>query len=161
MEEAVAAVKRLIGLVKPGGWIQLVDGSVITGGLAAEDKAMVKLLKVTRQCLARVGLNATLGASAAEILKKAGDGLLQNLGQRQGISILGKGATSEELEEMGYEQLKGLHNACVSLLKGMPEEQRPMTLEQLQEFLPNLLREAQDGQSQMTWYAAWGQRKLI
>jgi hypothetical protein len=158
MEGAVAAVKRLVGLIKPGGWIQLVDGSVIAGNIAEGDKAFVKLLKVIWRALTRIGMNPTLGASTAEILRRAGEGSLQNLGEKQGVSVLGKGAATAELEEMGYEQLRGLHNACMSLLKGMPEEERPITLEQLEGLLTDLLREAEDGDSQMTWYAAWGQK---
>ncbi|KAM0251444.1 hypothetical protein ACHAQJ_008195 [Trichoderma viride] len=158
MEGAVAAVKRFIGLIKPGGWIQLVDGSVMTGELAEGDKAVVKLLKVTGWALTRLGLNPTLGASTAEILRRAGEGSLQNLGERQGVSALGKGAATAELEEMGYEQLRGLHNACMSLLKGMPQEERPITVENFEGLLTDLLREAREGDSQMTWYAAWGQK---
>lgn len=158
MERAVEAVRRFIGLIKPGGWIQLVDGTLTTGEIAEGDKAIVRLFKVLGQCVARRGMDIKLGVSTAEILRRAGEGLLQNLGERQGVSILGKGAASVELEEMGYEELKGIHSGCMAILRGMPEEERPMALEQVEGLLPDVLREAQAGECQMTWYAAWGQK---
>ncbi|UKZ83280.1 hypothetical protein TrVFT333_011087 [Trichoderma virens FT-333] len=158
MERAVESVRRFIGLIKPGGWIQIVDGTLITGEMAEGDKAFAKLFKVLTQCMVGVGLDVTLGISTAEILKRAGDGLLRNIGEKQGVSPLGKGAASKELEEMGYEELRGIHSGCVLVLKGMSEEERPIALEEVEGLLPEILREAQAGECQMRWYAAWGQK---
>lgn len=157
-ERAVEVVRRLIGLTKPGGWIQVVDGALMTGEIAEGDKAVVKLFKLLSQLLIRIGMSITLGVLTADILKEAGEGLLRNIGERQGVSALGKGAASEELEEMGYAELTGIHHGLVLILKGLPEEERPVTLEQAEGLLPEVLREAQAGECEMTWYAAWGQR---
>ncbi|KAL6901131.1 hypothetical protein GGI43DRAFT_433868 [Trichoderma evansii] len=157
-ERAVEAVRRLIGLTKPGGWIQVVDGALMIGEIAEGDKAIVKLFKLLGQVLVRVGMSIRLGVLTAEILKEAGEGLLHNLGERQGVSALGKGAASEELEEMGYAELTGIHRSFMLILEGMPEEERPMTLEQAEGLLPEILKEAQAGECEMTWYAAWGQK---
>ncbi|KAK4072274.1 hypothetical protein Trihar35433_4338 [Trichoderma harzianum] len=158
MERAVETVRRLIELIKPGGWIQLVDGALIENKIAEDDKAWVKRFKVLSQCVSLVGLDTTLGVSTAEILKRAGEGLLRNIGEKQGVSPLGKGASSKELEELGYVELKGMHSGCVTMLKGMPEDKRPMALEQVEGLLPEVLREAQAGECEMKWYAAWGQK---
>ncbi|KAL7948847.1 hypothetical protein V8C42DRAFT_312489 [Trichoderma barbatum] len=158
MERAVESVRRLIGLVKPGGWIQLVDGTLLTGEIEEADKAFVKMLKVIAQCLARLGVDIKLGVSAAEVLRRAGEGLLHNISEKKGVSALGKGANSEELEESGYEELKGMHSGCVLMLQRMPEEERPMAVEEAEGLLPEVLGEAQAGECQMRWYAAWGQK---
>ncbi|KAL7954465.1 hypothetical protein V8C34DRAFT_319825 [Trichoderma compactum] len=148
MERAVETARRFIELIKPGGWIQLVD----------DDKAWVKLFNVLSQCVTLVGLDTSLGVSTADILKRAGEGLLRNIGEKQGVSPLGKGAASKELEELGYVELKGMRNGCVTMLKEMPKDKRPMALEQVEELLPGVLREAQAGECEMKWYAAWGQK---
>ncbi|KAL7936567.1 hypothetical protein V8C35DRAFT_332901 [Trichoderma chlorosporum] len=158
MNQAIEAVRRLIELLKPGGWIQIVDGTLITGEIVEGDKAVVKLFKVLTQCVVRVGLDTTVGRSTADILKRAGEGLLKNIGEKQSVSPLGKGAVSKELEEMGYVELKGIHDGCVTMVKGMPKEERPMDLGQLESLLPEVLKEAQAGECEMTWYAAWGQK---
>ncbi|KAK4071386.1 uncharacterized protein Triagg1_6047 [Trichoderma aggressivum f. europaeum] len=158
MERAVETVRRYIDLLKPGGWIQLVDGTLIDEPMAEDDKAWVKMMKVLKQCVALVGLDTTLGVSTADILKNAGEGLLRNIGEKQGVSPLGKGAASQELEELGYVELKGMHSGCVTMLKEMPKDKRPMAPEQVEGLLPEVLREAQAGECEMRWYAAWGQK---
>ncbi|KAL7823177.1 hypothetical protein V8C26DRAFT_435428 [Trichoderma gracile] len=158
MERAVDAVRRLIALLKPGGWIQIVDTTLPLGEVEEGDKAFVKLLKLIAWSAARLGLNLTLSKSTTEILKRAGDGVLRNIGERQSVSILGKGADSKELEEMGYEELEGMHRAAIMHLQDMPEEERPMTFEELEMLWREVLREAEAGECSMPWYAAWGQK---
>ncbi|KAL7913954.1 hypothetical protein GGI35DRAFT_475795 [Trichoderma velutinum] len=158
MKRAVETVRRYIELIKPGGWIQLVDGALIDNEISENDKAWVKMFKVLSQCVTLVGMDTKLGVAAAEILKRAGEGLLHNLGEKQGVSPLGKGAASKELEELGYVELKGMHSGCLTLVKGVPEDKRPMTLEQIEGLLPEILKEAQAGECEMKWYAAWGQK---
>ncbi|KAL6856543.1 hypothetical protein J3F83DRAFT_769709 [Trichoderma novae-zelandiae] len=158
MDRAVDTVRRLIALLKPGGWIQLVDGCVMRGEIEEGDKPFAKLLKLIGLCTARLGMDTTLGGSTAEILKRAGEGVLRDMGERHGVSVLGKGAASKELEEMGYEEVKDIHGVAVRLLQNMPEEERPMTLEQVEKLGREVLREADAGECTMTWYAAWGQK---
>ncbi|KAH8890626.1 hypothetical protein GQ53DRAFT_866982 [Thozetella sp. PMI_491] len=158
-DRAVDAVCAMIALAKPGGWVQLVDGSMQDGPIESADAPATKLFKVMRQGLSRLGLDTTLGASASHIMEKAGQGLLHNCGSKTGVSPLGKGAATRELEELGYEQLEGLHKSAVAVLQKLPEVDRPMPLADLEGLLPDILAQArQEGNVGLTWYAAWGQR---
>ncbi|TFB01966.1 hypothetical protein CCMA1212_005740 [Trichoderma ghanense] len=116
VDRAVGTIWRLIALLKPGGWIQIVDTCLMLGEI-----------------------------KEAEILRRAGEGLLRDIGEKQGVSVLGKGAASKELEEMGYEEVKGMYRAGIMYLQNMPQEQRPMTLQQLDLLWRDVLRGGEVG----------------
>ncbi|RYP21126.1 hypothetical protein DL765_002415 [Monosporascus sp. GIB2] len=157
-ERAVDAVRRLILLAKPGGWVQLVDGWMPSDEIQQNDPPATKLMKVMQFCLKKMGFDATIGKEAGEILADAGQGLLQNLDSFTVVSPCGKGAATKELEEMGYEQFQGLHGAAMFMLNRMPEEERPIPLDQFENLLQDILSQAREGEATLNWSAAWGQR---
>jgi gliotoxin biosynthesis N-methyltransferase len=159
-DRAVAAMRRMVLLAKPGGWVQFVDGAMPDGAIERDDAdpPATIMFKTMRHCLARLGINTRLGAATAELLQRAGEGLLRDVGSRTGVSVCGKGAATKELEEMGYEQLDGLCSATAALLEGTPEEERPLSMEELKSLLPAVMAQARESGVDMTWYAAWGQR---
>ncbi|KEY69597.1 hypothetical protein S7711_06225 [Stachybotrys chartarum IBT 7711] len=157
-ERAVAAVRRLVLLTKPGGWVQLVDGWMPSEPIQPDDLPATKLAKVMHFGLKKIGFDPTIGYEAGEILAKAGEGLLQNVDSRTVVKVCGKGAATQELEEMGYEQLQGLHSAATYMLTRLPEEERPVPLDEFQNLLEDILAQAREGKATLNWSAAWGQR---
>ena len=163
---AVSAVRRLVDLVKTGGggYIQLVDGKM-TGGPIDEvhDPPSIKLFKIMHDLISLRGMNVTLGGSVDKILSVAATGddgviKLKNFGSFTAVSVCGKGAATKQLEEMGYRQIQGLYDGAMFLMRMAPQDKRPVTLEQLEDLFPDLMREAEEGGVKIAWYAAWAER---
>lgn len=105
-DEGLKVMERLIKLVKPGGWIQIVDGAMPTGPIEESDKPSMKIFKTVGRFLQEIGRNPIAGKQIFEMLEKAGG--LKVVGKKDIIAMLGKGAPSKDLEMIGYEELTGL-----------------------------------------------------
>jgi gliotoxin biosynthesis N-methyltransferase len=81
-EEGVKVMERFIRLVKPGGWIQIVDGAVPTEPIEENDTPNMKIFKTSGQFLQHYGLNPMAGKQGFEMMEKAGD--LKAVGKKDG-----------------------------------------------------------------------------
>lgn len=150
----VKVMERLIKLLKPGGWIQIVDGAMPTDAIAESDAASLKIFKTIGAFLQGIRLNPKPGKQIFEMLGKGG--VLEAIGRRNIAAKLGKGALSKDLENTGYKELEGLVEAVAPSLDEIPNP--PMTTAEFRELLPLALEEARTKGVEMDWYAAWGQR---
>lgn len=151
-ETAVDVVRKLAELVKPGGHIQLVDGLMPVADIMDDDPPSQKLFKTMGNFLKSRGLDTTMGWRLSEMLEKAG---VVEVQKTEGLSRLGRGAEGS-LKEAGYVQLYGLESACQGVLENMPQDKRPITVEQWRKLAADLLAEAEETGVDMTWYGAWG-----
>lgn len=109
-EEGIKVVQRLIKLVKPGGWIQIVDGAMPAQLIEESDTPSMKLFKAIGAFLQGIGMNISAGKQIFNMLQEAGG--LKALGRNDVIAMLGKGARTKELETKGYEEITGLVVSC-------------------------------------------------
>ena len=152
-EEGVEVMERLIKLVKPGGWIQIVDGAMPTDPIDECDLPSMKIFKTIGTFLKGIGLNPMAGNQIFDMLDRAGG--LRIMGRKDVASKLGKGAPSEELETIGYEELEGLVEVVAPALERIPNP--PMAADEFRRLLPLALEEAKTKGVEMAWYVAWGQ----
>jgi hypothetical protein len=152
-QEAVKVVRRLAGLVKPGGWIQIVDCYVPHEPIEDGDEPSDKLFKTCGQYLKRNGMDNELARRLEEILKNVGG--LEDIGAKHGVSRLGKGEP-EGMEETSKIQLEGFWDGLGQALK--KEKVPAMPLEEYMKILPALLEQARERGVDMHWYSAWARR---
>ena len=105
-EQGVKVMERLIKLLKPGGWIQIVDGSMPGEPIEENDAPMLKIFKTIGAFLKGAGMDISDTKNIFEMLEAAGG--LKAMGRRDVVAILGNGAPSKELENIGYEEITGL-----------------------------------------------------
>jgi SAM-dependent methyltransferase len=155
-EEAAKVMKRLVRLLKPGGWIQVVDGAVPVAAIEEEDVASLKLFKTMGNFLDSIGKYTQAGRELCRLMEGT-DGL-KGIEHKEGVSLLGKGAPSQELEKMGYVQIEGLWSIMASILEKKSGKNGMMSVTEFERLKPALLEEANMGGVRMSWYASWGQR---
>jgi len=153
IEEATKAIRRLAELVKPGGWIQLVDCYVPDEQIEDGDEPATKMLKCCGQYLRRNGMDNTMCRRLKEILE--GVGGLEDFGEKAGVSRMGKGEP-EGLEETGRIQLEGFWAGLGQALK--KEKEPTMPLDEYEKLLPAILEQAKERGVDMYWNAAWARK---
>jgi gliotoxin biosynthesis N-methyltransferase len=153
LEDAVETVRRLAGLVKPGGWIQLVDYYTPDEPIQDGDKPSTKLLKLFGQYLKRHGFDNSNGRRVGEILKNISG--LENIGVRTGVSILGKGEP-EEMAETCKIQVQGIVDFIGQALK--KENEPVIPLEEYEKILGAFLEQVKERGVELHWFSAWGQQ---
>lgn len=155
-DRAVEVTRRLVRLLKPGGWLQLVDGYMPVASIHASDAPSTMVFKAIGLCLAGAGLDATIGSQLSNIIQDAGG--LEELDCKKEAVRLGYGA-AVHLVEAGLIQVRGLGNALTSAVNGMKDP--PIASVELSNgILPLFLEEASLKGIDMVWYASWG-RKVI
>jgi SAM-dependent methyltransferase len=117
-EEGVKVLERLIKLVKPGGWIQIVDGAMPIGTIEETDMPSMRIFKTIGNFLKVVGMNPTAGKDAFDMLTRAGG--LKAVDRKEVAAKLGRGAPSKELEATGYEEITGLLVSYLESCKLLP-----------------------------------------
>ena len=155
-ETAIETIRKLIRLVKPGGYIQIVDGYMPTGKEIEEgDKASVKLFKVMGRFLEGVGLKPDMSPDLERLVREAGGKGWVDVSFREGTSRQGKGA-SGELYETGFVQMRGLGNAMKTALEKMKDP--PISLEDWPKLNDEVLKETLEEGVDMYWSVAWGRK---
>lgn len=152
-ENAVAITQRLTKLVKPGGWIQLVDGCVRGGELHASDKPSEKMWKTMGNFLTAFGMDATFGSRLSEILKAAGG--VANVSSKNGSTRLGAGA-NQKMTDTSFVQIQGLKEGMGQAFQKMPDP--PIPFDEWIRLMDQVMEEAVNEGFDIVCYAAWAQR---
>ena len=140
--------------VKPGGYIQIVDGYMPTDQDIKEgDKPSMKIFKGMGNFLKGCGLRPDMSPELEKMMREAGGHGVVDIGFKAGTSRLGKGA-SEDLVETGFVQIRGLSNAMKIALGKMKDV--PMSLEDWPKLNEAMLEEAAIEGVDMYSYVAWG-----
>lgn len=144
-------IKRVIELLKPGGFIQLVDGAMPSGQVEADAKPHMQFFVTLGNFLNNNGLNASQGAKAAQSLKDAGQGMLEDIGVKDGRMLLGKGAI---LEESSWQWLSFMQRQVGPkfVLSGL------MSQDELDKLQLQMLEEAKQVGFDLPWYATWARK---
>jgi len=152
-EQAIKVTRSLFELLKPGGWLQLVDGELPSTAIETDDAPSTKLFKCIGQMMQRIGLDPSLGSQLPAIMQKA-TGLVE-VDHSIGVSRIGRNAP-EHLVEIGYAQLCGLRSSVSASLSKLPSP--PLSSASFNDVVDLATDEAREKGIEMRWYAAWGQR---
>jgi gliotoxin biosynthesis N-methyltransferase len=152
-DAAVDLLKRATELLKPGSYIQSIDGAMPNGELSGHEKPSLRFFTTLGNFLNMNGLKSDQGANAGAVLKAAGEGKLEKVESSQCIMRLGKGASSA-MEATSYEWIRGtIAGAGEPLVKaGL------MSSDEVDELRAAMLKEAKNEGITFPWYAAWGMK---
>uniref|UniRef100_A0A093UQ86 Tryprostatin B 6-hydroxylase n=1 Tax=Talaromyces marneffei PM1 TaxID=1077442 RepID=A0A093UQ86_TALMA len=152
--EARIAIDRLICLVKPGGWIQLVDSTLSSGRILDNDKPSTILFKSMARMLESKGQDTGAGLRIRPLLE--GSDRLSHIDSKEVVAKLGKGAESEQLRKDGVYNLMKMIDTLKPKLEGLVDW--PVTPAKLEELRSQIVEEANSTGADKAYYAAWGKR---
>jgi len=155
---AVQATTGLSRLVKPGGWIQIVDSHMPNENFDARDLPSLRMFKTIGQFMARFGLSTNAGGRLSEILNATDE--LEEIGTAEADMRIGMGAKDEETRQAGRVWLSGMRTAIGNGLDKMGDS-GPMTKTDLELLLDEVEREAETTGFDLKWWAAWGKRRSL
>ena len=115
--EAQVAIDRLVDLVKPGGWIQLVDSTLPNGAIEVHDQPSVKLFKAMGAMLRSRGQSTDAGHRIAGLLYNASPNL-QAIETKAVQAKLGAGSSTESLKQDGIANLLKMLETLKTKLDG-------------------------------------------
>ncbi|ETN45590.1 uncharacterized protein HMPREF1541_09422 [Cyphellophora europaea CBS 101466] len=150
-DAAIDLVRRAWNLVKPGGFIQLIDGAMPAEKMLESDKPSARLFKTMGAFLVRAGMDASQGARVAEILQTAAGDTMTGFGSKERPIRIGKGS---QLEKSSWDWLRGFTTvASPGLVKtGMATQQ------QMDKLTLDVMKQAQEEGFDLSWFAAWGRK---
>ncbi|KPI34431.1 uncharacterized protein AB675_1412 [Cyphellophora attinorum] len=156
-DAAIDLVKRAMELLRPGGYIQIVDGSMSAGELKGDEKPHIRFFTSLANYLILNGLNNSQGARVGEILDVAGDGVLEDVETKEGKMLFGKGAG--EMEDASWQWLRFMLEvqAGPAMLKAGVFASK----EGLDTLRLEVMEEAQTEGFSMPWHAAWGRKTSV
>jgi gliotoxin biosynthesis N-methyltransferase len=152
-------VSKVLALVKPGGFIQIVDGVVLGGELRADDKPSVRFLKLMNKFLAGIGLKADRGRDVKKILE--GGGRLhgasvftdEGVASEHRVTQIGEGG-EPSVQAIGWEWLKSL----VQLVGEGIVRAELATTDDVNKLKSEVLEEAEAVGFEFPWWAAWARK---
>lgn len=149
---SVDLLRRVIGLLKPSGYIQVVDGTLPSGELHASMKPSEEFFTRLGNFLKSNGLSESQGQFAAELLRTAGEGLVDDLDSMEKRLTLGKERSREETD---FAWLRGMADVSgrAYLAKGL------MNHDDFERLRLAVLEEARQDGIPWPWYAAWARRR--
>lgn len=152
-DDATDLISRAIALLKPGGYIQIVDGAMQHGELKGDEKPSTRFFTTLGNFLMMNGLNADQGSRAATSLRAAGKGTLEDISDRSVDVPVGKNA-SPEMQETSWQ--------WVRFMTVMPADQMVkaglLTEEEKQKLVLELLEETKTEGFTFPWYAVWARK---
>lgn len=150
-DAAVDLVRRALQLVKPGGYIQLVDGEMPSGEVRADDKPTDQLFKRVNMLLTNAGLDSTIGAKAASILETAGGAGIADLGSKEAQMRIGKDA---RLESTSWDWIRGM---CQVVGTGLVKTNL-ISEGEMDKLRLAVFEESRNEGFGCNWYAAWAKK---
>ena len=148
--DAVELLRRVLPLVKPDGWIQVLDGTMPNGEVKGDGKASVRFFTMFGNWHNKQGLRNDKGYMVGEYLKATGGGQLEDLGSVHKDMLLGKGSAQEEKSFVWLEMMLGAAKVLV--------QEGTLSAEEMQELEGAVLEEAKNEGVPFRWYAAWGRK---
>jgi hypothetical protein len=113
----VSVVERLVGLLKPGGWLQLVE--VDTDSVDENGPELKRFLSYAQQMSVIGGMGPNLAKELAATMREAG---LQNV-EEQSIDVM-HGFRNKN-EDLKTKSVNSLCNAVPPLMQGVQSEREP------------------------------------
>lgn len=150
-DQTADLLTRVFSLVKPGGYIQLVDGALPSGELTGNEKPSQRFLVSLGNFLNSCGLNADQGALAAEYVHRVGGGQILESGSRQVMLHIGK---TSRLEETSWSWLRGMDAVVGKRLV----EANLLSQENWADLRLAMLEEAKTEGFSFPWYSVWARK---
>ncbi|KAL1639135.1 hypothetical protein SLS58_008222 [Diplodia intermedia] len=163
---AVATTRRLLRLLRPGGWIQLVDGAPPYGPVRpAADPPHAKFFKSIGRAPspadAANGIDPPIPTRLPELLAEAAAAegvVLENSGERREPSKWGKAADGEEMRDLGVQTVMGIVENVEKLWERYPQVRR-VGPEEWERLTTDVLTELRVVGFEIEVAAVWGRRR--
>ena len=153
---ALKATTRLARLVRPGGWIQLVDACLPATAISESDPPSQKFFKVLVHFLAKLGSDNTPASRLQDLLRETSE--LENVQGREAFAGVGIRAANESLRQAGKLWMRGMRETIGIGLAKMGEN-APINQTEWNALLDEVENEAETTGFDLPFSAAWGQRK--
>jgi gliotoxin biosynthesis N-methyltransferase len=151
-EASIFLIKRAVDLIKPGGYIQLVDGAIPKVPKEDISKPSQRYYNTLAAFLESNKLDPNQGAHVEEVLREAGGDKLCDIGAKVGAIKIGKGAP---LESTSCAWVRGQTDVTGKAFVGAGM----MSTDEFQQLKLSLFEEARQDGFSLTWYAAWAKTK--
>ena len=157
-EKAVDITRRLFELVKPGGYLQIVDGFMPVGRIAEGDLPSQRMFKTMGNFIASKGLDTSMGPRLGEMVEEAGGSNIEEVDFKEGTSRLGRGCV-QATEEDGWIQIRSLCGLLQNIGQGLDDDTE-MAAKDWVALEQDVVKEAEQQGFDMFWYAAWGRKRV-
>jgi gliotoxin biosynthesis N-methyltransferase len=146
------AVEMLVDLVKPGGWIQLIEAD--HSGPASEGLAMKDAYRLIKELFKSMGVEDAYAQSLKGWLVEAG---LEDVHEKVLDVPLGKANAKEDMGTKATRSVVLATQGLVQVARGMPTS---FTSEELDNIVPNMEHELHNVGGIHRLYCVWGRRPL-
>lgn len=153
---AIASLRRLIGLVKPGGWIQIDEAKALTGPLEPSDTPIDTFWKALGSIILAFGMDPTPSDRTVALLEEAGKGLLGPIHSKVARVKLGNGAPSREVALAGVANVMGILDAMKPNVAQIPKSL--MSAADFESLRPKCLEQLSTVGDDTEYVGAWAQR---
>lgn len=146
------AVKSLCGLVKKGGWIQLIESEY-----EAEDvgPALKNLNSLIKDIFKKMGASASMAQDIAPVLKEEG---FVDIQDKIITMRLGKGNPDEELGRIGVHTSVAAATGLSGFAKTLPPESLSISQESLGNLVSDLKKELTERGGEYDLRITWGRK---
>lgn len=150
-ETVSSVVKRLAGLLKPGGWMQLVEAD--TDSAQENGPALTSFLSFAQQMSTAGGMGPNLATTLADAMREAG---LQSVEERSVDVLHGRKNPDESLKS---KSVASLCNAVPPLLQGVRMILPDKFDDDASTLQPRLRKELEEFGGKTKVMVVWGQKK--
>ncbi|KAL9052896.1 MAG: hypothetical protein Q9162_005122 [Coniocarpon cinnabarinum] len=160
-DAAKLAIRRLVELVKPGGWIQLDEASAIEGDGQPADTPIEKMFRVVGDFMRLAGMDPAPGARVKQLLEEASDGSLleEPVHVKTADAQFGRPAPTKEVAEAGVANIMGILDAIKGSLSSLSNF--PISADDLEKLRPACVEQLNGPGAQMPYVSVWAQRKAL
>ncbi|KAF2686349.1 hypothetical protein K458DRAFT_430195 [Lentithecium fluviatile CBS 122367] len=155
---AQLAVHRLCGLVRPGGWIQLIEATMVfpEDVVSAEaTPAFWDLLRLMRGVAEHMGAAWLIGDTLREHLEAEG---FVDVQEREIVLKMGRTNPDEALARNGVVSCGMAVEGLAAFAKGFPAEKQPLEMERYGTLKADLVRELSEKGAVFPLKAVWARR---
>ncbi|KAF9641731.1 putative methyltransferase protein [Lasiodiplodia theobromae] len=167
---AVAATRRLLRLLRPGGWIQLVDGAPPYGPVdPAADPPHARFFKSIGRAPspadAANGIDPPIPHRLPQLLAEAAaaaeeEGVhLEDVGERRARSKWGAAAKGKEMQDLGVETVEGIVKNVEALWERYPQIRR-VEPDEWTTLSADVMKQVREEGFEIDTAAVWGRRSL-
>ena len=150
---ALSALQRLLALVKPGGYLQIVDSWLPLGSPSPSDPPYTRVMKHIGQKVAAANMDPELGRYLPDMFAELTG--IADVQVQRGVYRIGRGAP-EEVREAGEIQMRGLAGNVAQMMQ--MAEDRAVSESDVDRLEEEMRVQAAETGIEQPWVAVWGRR---
>ncbi|KAK7746791.1 hypothetical protein SLS53_001979 [Cytospora paraplurivora] len=153
-----AAISHLYSIVKPGGWVQISEGTMdFPSDIVNEERtpAYIDMLQLMRSVAGVVGAEWHLGRSLKGLLEEAG---FTDVSEEDVMLNMGRTNKDEELAKQGAETCGVAVQGLSNFAKNFPPEKQPLPAERYETLPADLEKELTEKGAVYPLRVVWGRK---